>query len=157
LAVDSSIDEQQYCGVRAVLQPDGKVGTTIAFVVDTLPEVWGKISELYPTVEQLALTPALHDLAPMDFARKKITVGYKELLTNTAVVRSMMNEGRLVHTGEKMLSEHMNRAVMVKTAQGAVLSSQKSPGPIELARVAVFAISLVSKPTNRQKPMLVVS
>jgi hypothetical protein len=69
----------------------------------------------------------------------------------------MILEDKVAHTGSMALAEHMNRAVMVKTAQGAVLSSQKSPGPIELARVAVFAISLVSKPTNRQKPMLVVS
>jgi phage terminase large subunit-like protein len=154
LSVDSSIDEQQYCGTRAVLQPDGKVGVTIAFVVDTLPEVWEQIERLYPTIEQLALTPALHDLAPMDFARKKMTVGYKELLTNTAVVRAMMNEGRLVHTGEKMLAEHMNRAVGVRTQQGFVLSSQKSPGPITLARCTIWAAALASRPKWKNKPAM---
>jgi hypothetical protein len=51
----------------------------------------------------------------------------------------------------------MNRAVGVKTAQGYVLSSQKSPGPIEVARTAVWAIALVSRPQTKQKPMLVVS
>jgi phage terminase large subunit-like protein len=153
LCVDSSIDEQQYCGLRAVLQPDGKVGVTIQFVVDTLAEAWEEIATCYPTIDTLALTPALHDLAPMEY-RKKVTVGYKELLTYTAVVRSMMNEGRLVHTGEQMLSEHMNRAVGVRTQQGFVLSSQKSPGPITLARCAVFAAALASRPKWKNKPAM---
>ena len=153
LACDSSIDEQQYCGTRAVLMPDGKVGVTIAFVVDTLAEMWQEIEKLYPTLETLALTPALHDMAPMEY-RKKVTVGYKELLTHTAVIRSMMNEGRLVHTGEKMLAEHMNRAVGVRTQQGFVLSSQKSPGPITLARCTIWAAALASRPKWKNKPAM---
>jgi hypothetical protein len=37
------------------------------------------------------------------------------------------------------------------------MSSQKSPGPIEAARVAVWAIALVSKPQSKQRPTLVVA
>ena len=92
-------------------------------------------------------------MAPMEY-RKKVTVGYKELLTHTAVIRSMMNEGRLVHTGEKMLAEHMNRAVGVRTQQGFVLSSQKSPGPITLARCTIWAAALASRPKWKNKPAM---
>jgi hypothetical protein len=83
-----------------------------------------------------------------------MTVGYKELLTNTAVVRSMMTEGRLVHTGEKMLSEHINRSVGVRTQQGFVLSSQKSPGPITLARCTIWAAALAFRPKWKNKPAM---
>jgi hypothetical protein len=55
-----------------------------------------------------------------------------------------------------VLAEHVNRAVGVKTAQGYVVSSQKSPGPIELARCLIWAVALVSRPQTKQKPMLVV-
>jgi hypothetical protein len=66
----------------------------------------------------------------------------------------MMNEGRLVHTGEKMLAEHMNRAVGVRTQQGFVLSSQKSPGPIPLARCTIWAAALASRPKWKNKPAM---
>jgi len=72
-------------------------------------------------------------------------------------VRGMILEDRVIHTGHRSLAEHVQRAVLVKTAQGAVLSSQKSPGPIEIARCAVWAISLVSKPVSKQRPIMVVA
>jgi hypothetical protein len=105
----------------------------------------------------LAVTPTLELHLPPEYARRYALVGYGELLKFTSLVRSMIQEGRVIHTNARTLSEHMNRAVGVKTAQGYVLSSQKSPGPIEVARTAVWAIALVSRPQTKQKPMLVVS
>jgi len=54
------------------------------------------------------------------------------------------------------MRDHVLRAALVRTVQGVVLTSQKSSGPIEMARCAVWAVSAVSRPQNRQKPMLVV-
>jgi len=51
----------------------------------------------------------------------------------------------------------VSRAVLVKTPTGAVISSQKSPGPIELCRVMVWAASAASRPKSNQKPMMVVA
>jgi hypothetical protein len=80
-------------------------------------------------------------------------------LRYTALVKAMITEEQVCWPAgaNAMLSEHMNRAVAVKTAQGLVLSSQKSPGPIEIARCAVWAIAKVSKPVSTSKPVLVVS
>ena len=53
--------------------------------------------------------------------------------------------------GTEALAEHVNRAVMVKTNDGAPLSSQKSPGPIELARAMVWAAGSASVQRKRPK------
>ena len=151
LAVDSSIDESQYIGVRAQHLEGGRVGCEIAFIASSLHEMWERIAEIAPTVEHLALTPSLEALAPLDLERKKVIVGYAELITHTATVRSFINEGRLAHTGSTLLSEHVNRAVGIKTPQGYVVSSQRSPGPITACRCMIWAVALVARPRQRAK------
>ncbi len=151
LAVDSSIDENTYTGVRANVMPDGRIGVTVAFIADTLPALWAAIDEQAATVSGIALTPSLASIAPAAYERKKVIVGYNELLTHTATVRQFIVEGRLVHTGEQMLSEHVNRAVGVRTAAGFVLSSQKSPGLITLARCMIWAAALVARPQQKTR------
>jgi len=68
----------------------------------------------------------------------------------------MIKEKRVTHNGAQTMRDHVLRAALVRTVQGVVLTSQKSSGPIEMARCAVWAVSAVSRPQNRQKPMLVV-
>jgi phage terminase large subunit-like protein len=75
----------------------------------------------------------------------------------TPTVRTMINEGKVVHYDENLLNEQVSRAVIVKVATGIVLSSQKSPGAIELCRAMVWAVALSSKPQITAKPMLVIS
>lgn len=115
LAVDSSLDESSYVGVRANKLHDGKIGITVAFVVSSLADMWEQVAAVAPTVETVALTPSLETMAPLDLERKKVTVGYGELLTHTGTVRAFITEGRLAHTGEQQLVEHVNRAVGVRT------------------------------------------
>jgi hypothetical protein len=69
----------------------------------------------------------------------------------------MIVEGKATHRGQRTLTEHVSRAVMARTPHGQVLSSQKSPGPIELARCMVWAVALSSRPTIRTKPILAVA
>ncbi len=69
--------------------------------------------------------------------------GYQEVTRYTAAVRQMIIERRLLHTGETMLAEHVQRAVAGRTNGTIALSSQKSPGPIELARCLVAATGLL--------------
>jgi len=104
----------------------------------------------------LALTPTLEIHIPHVLDKRYMIVGYNELLKFTSLVRSMILEERVTHRNETILAEHINRACLTKTVQGAVLSSQKSPGPIELARCLVWAVAYVSKPQRNQKPLLVV-
>jgi len=151
LAVDSSMDESSYVGVRAVKIDDTKIGVTVAFVVTSLADMWEHVARIAPTVDQIALTPSLESLAPLDLERKKTTVGYSELLTHTATVRSFINERRLAHTGEQQLIEHVNRAVGVRTPQGFVVSSQRSPGPITLTRCMIWAAALVARPQRKTR------
>jgi phage terminase large subunit-like protein len=151
LSVDSSIDESLYCGVRAQLNDEGQIAVTVEFVTDTLGACWEKVHESAKTCRQIALTPSLFQMAPMDLDKKKIDVGYGELVTHTSTIRQLINEGRLVHTGEQMLLEHVNRAVGVKTQSGYTISSQKSSGPITMARCMIFAAALVAKPTQKAR------
>ena len=157
LAIDSSVDEARYVGTRATVV-DGQIMVDVEFVVDSEEAMWDEVARVMADrTVNLAVTPTLEIHLPPELARRAGTVGYGELIKYTSLVRGMIQEGRVVHTGARTLSEHMNRAVGVKTAQGYVLSSQKSPGPIEVARTAVWAIALVSRPQTKQKPMLVVS
>jgi hypothetical protein len=56
-----------------------------------------------------------------------------------------------------MLAEHIQRAVAVRSQGSVALSSQRSPGPIELARLAVWAVALASRPKSAGKPLMVVA
>ena len=156
LAVDSSIDDARYVGVRAVAV-DGRVMVDVEFVTDTEDDMWAQIARVMADkTVTLAITPTLELHLPIELNRRFTTVGYGELLRYTALVRGMVQEDRVIHTGHRLLAEHITRAVLVKTAQGAVLSSQKSPGPIEIARCSVWAISLVSKPVSKQRPVMAI-
>jgi len=156
LAIDSSIDDARYVGVRAVTVGD-TVQTVVEFTVETEGEMWEHVARVMQDHSvSLAVTPSLEIHLPL-FTNKRFTVvGYNELLKYTALVRSMILERRVMHSGETMLSEHVNRAVLSKTVQGAVVSSQKSAGPIELARCLIWAVALESRPRTATKPLLVV-
>jgi hypothetical protein len=156
LAVDSSVDEARYVGVRSVVYQQ-QVYTTVEFVVDTEAEMWEQVTRIMkdPSVI-LLVTPTLEIHVPTALQRRYQLTGYAELIRYTSLVRSMILEDKVRHDGNQTLAEHVNRATGVRTAQGYVLSSQKSPGPIEAARCMVWAVSAVSRPQNRQKPMLVV-
>ena len=157
LAVDSSMDESLYCGVRAQRVGDDLIGVTVEFLADSLAGCWKAVNESATTCERIALTPSLFDLAPPALDRKKVCVGYAELATHTATIRQLITEGRVVHTGEQMLAEHVDRAVGVKTQRGYALSSQKSSGPITLARCMIFAAALIAKPVSKQRPAIAFS
>jgi hypothetical protein len=55
-------------------------------------------------------------------------------------------EGRVAHHGEEALASHMNRAVAIRQQHAVALSSKRSPGSIELARLTVFACGIASRP-----------
>ena len=156
LAIDSSLDDSTYYGVRAAMV-GGQVLVDVAFIVNSEEEMWDKVKEACADFNvQLAVTPTLEIHIPSNLRQRYTLVGYGELLKWSTLMQKMIHEGKVLHRGQKTLEEHVQRAVMVKTAQGAVLSSQKSPGPISLCRLAVWAACLISRPQQRQKPLLVV-
>lgn len=149
IAVDSSLDDSRYCGVRAVAH-HGVVHVEVAFVVDTARAMWETLGTLSTDRSvQFAITPGLHAVAPPELARRSVVVGMAEQYTYTPIVRSLILEDRLVHNGQTNLSEHVGRAVMTRSQNSLALSSQKSPGPIELARCMVWAAGLAAKPSSR--------
>jgi hypothetical protein len=126
----------------------------VEFLADSLANCWKAVTEAAATCDKVALTPSLFALAPTELHRKKVQVGTSELYTHTGTIRQLITEGRIVHTGEVMLSEHVGRAVGVKSQRGYTLSSQKSSGPITLARCLIFAASLVARPQSKAKPAI---
>jgi hypothetical protein len=157
LAVDSSVDDARYVGVRSVVA-DNKAHVCVEFVANSEDQMWAEIERVMADqTVQLALTPTLEIHCPPVLSRRTTIVGYGELLKFSSLVRSMLVEGKVTQRGQRTLTEHVCRAVLTKTAQGTVLSSQKSPGPIELARCMVWAIALSSRPITRTKPILAIA
>ena len=154
LAVDSATDGSKYVGIWARPDPDGRVVVSVAFTTESNFDMWHEIGRLLdgdPRLK-LAITPSLHLHTPEKYKHRTTQWGYGELLKWTGLIRSFIIEGRLVHTGEEMLSEHVNRAVLVKAENSQVISSQRSPGPIECARCMIVAAALVSaKPVNANR------
>jgi hypothetical protein len=158
LAVEASTDESRFMAVRAVKTGD-KTMVGVAFNVDTQAEMWRIIGDMMkdtPTL-RLAIPPSLEIHCPPALERRRVIVGYRELLKWTLTVRSMIVEGKITHRGEASLGEHVERAVMVKHNGSVSLSSTRSPGDITLARCMVWAAALESKPNQGGKPMLAVA
>lgn len=156
LAVDSSMDDSKYVGILCGLNSDGDIVASVAFTCETNRQMWKHIEKLMEADPKLklAITPTLDLHTPEPLIRRRSLWGYAEMIKYTGLVRSMITEGRLLHTGEEMLAEHVNRATLVKANGAVVLSSQKSPGPIECARCLVAAASLVSRPGQSGRAMI---
>jgi hypothetical protein len=130
---------------------------TVAFMCETMSQVWDNIRQQLASNPGLviAITPTLDTNCPTDLQRKRVIVGYQEIGRYTSTVRQLINEGRVAHTGETMLAEHVGRAVAVKTPGAIALSSTKSSGPIELARCLVWAVGMSSRPRSTvNRPMI---
>ena len=156
LAVEMSMDTNRYVGVRSSMV-DGVVTTFVEFIVDNEAALWTEIDRVMADkLVALAITPTLEIHAPLNLRRRMTVVGQAELIKFTGLAQKMILEGRVKHLGQLTLSEHMNRAVLIKTGMGVTLSHKSSPGPIELAKCAVWGIALSSKYQNRAKPIMVV-
>jgi hypothetical protein len=158
IAVESSLDDSRYFGVRAAPTGDGRVVVTVAFHVDTIAQCIDAITEAATDPKiTFAVSPTIELHMPKALERRYQVVGYGELLRYTPAVKNMIEEKTLRHTGEQMLAEHVQRAVAVRSQGSMALSSQRSPGPIELARCMVWAAALAARPAAAGKPMIVIA
>jgi phage terminase large subunit-like protein len=156
LTIDSSIDESRYVGIMAGMVGD-KVHLSEAFIARDEKTMWEHVERIMENRHvSLMVTPTLEIHVPTSLQRRYQLTGYAELLRYTGLVQKMIKEKRVTHSGAQTMRDHVLRAALVRTGQGVVLSSQKSSGPIEMARCAVWAVAFISRPQNRQKPMLVV-
>jgi hypothetical protein len=154
LVVDSALDDSKYVGVWARLNDAGEVVGSVRFTTESNAEMWASIEGCLEGDPQLrlAITPGLEIHTPDKYRERTEVWGYGELVKYTGLVRSLIMESKVLHDGGEMLAEHVNRAVLVKGQNGQpVLSSQRSPGPIECARCLVIGAALVSRPGNRGK------
>ena len=156
LAVDTDVHDARYCGVRVAQRPDGKLQTKTEFVVESAEAMWEAARVVMEDANvQLALTPGLFALVPLDLSRRTKDFGQREMTTYTAIVRNMILEKKIVHNGQMSLTEQVNRAVSGRVGGTITLSSQKSPGPIEQCRCMVAAAGMAAKPVgNVRKPMI---
>ena len=99
--------------------------------------------------------PSLDVHVPPHLERRRVIVGYRELLKWTGAVRSMIIENRIRHNGQHVLNEHVERAVMIKHQGSVAISSTRSPGPVEACRCMIWAVALASKPVAVGKPVVV--
>ena len=159
LAIDTDLEDLRYVAVRAAPRADGTVQVQAEFVANSMPDMWERTAQMLKDHSmRLLLTPGLADLCPPALTRRMQTVGQQEMYLWTLLVRNMIMEGRIKHPGQVNLSEHVGRAVSARSQNKTTLSSQKSPGPIELARCMVWAVACASKPSSEvSKPAFGVS
>jgi hypothetical protein len=156
LAIESAVDDSRYVGVRAV--QDGQYTRChIAFVVDTIKEMWEAVAleiEQSPMLK-LALVPSIDLHCPPIYAHRKTVVGHREVVKWTGAVRALIVEKRITHAGQAQLIDQVERAVAIKHNGVLTLSSTRSPGDISACRAMVFAVALASKPIFANKPTIV--
>ena len=158
VAIETSLTDDRYFATRAVVLDDRRTVVTVEFVCDTYDEMLQHVERLTKnTAIKFAISPSIDIHWPLALERRRAVVGYGEILKFTPRIKSMINEKLLWHTGENMLAEHVQRAVAVRSQNSIALSSQRSPGPIELARCLVWSAALASRPTATGKPMIVVA
>lgn len=151
LVVDSSVTESQFLGIR-VRTVEGRAHVSIEFVADSSFAMWESVDQaMTDTKLTLVLAASLDIHCPERHRKRMQTFGYNEVLKWTGLCMAMIGEGRVHHSGEQMLAEHINRAVLAKVQGAVVLSSQKSPGPIEAARCMVVGVALALKPAQSTK------
>jgi phage terminase large subunit-like protein len=150
LAVDSAVDDSKYVGVWSRKNTAGEILVSVRFTTDSIAQLWEHIARVLDTDPKvtLAITPSLALHCPEKYQRRKIEWGYGELLKWTQIVRSLIGENKIKHDGGEMLAEHVGRAVLVRAQNSVVISSQRSPGPIEAARCLIAATALVSRPPS---------
>ena len=156
LAIDADVTDLRYCGVRVAPRPDGTLQVKTEFVVESAEAMWEAARVVMGDQNvQLLLSPGLAALCPLDMSRRMADWGQREITTYTSVVRNMILERKLVHSGQMALAEQVQRAVSGRVGATITLSSQKSPGPIEQCRCMVVAAGMAAKPQgNVRKPMI---
>jgi hypothetical protein len=150
LAVDSAVDDSKYVGVWARKNTLGEIVASIRFTTDSIHDLWVRIGEALEADPKLtlAITPSLAVHTPEKYIRRKQEWGYGELLKWTGICRSLIGENKIKHDGGEMLAEHVARAVLVRAQNTIVVSSQRSPGPIEACRCLIAATVMVSRPAS---------
>ena len=106
VAIECSLDDARYFGVRCVVLPDHRTAVTVEFVVDTFDQVLAEVDRLCSTGGvRFAITPTIDLHWPLKLEQKRIVVGYGEILKFTPRIKFHNNSGwisrsekRFIHT-----------------------------------------------------------
>lgn len=153
LAVDMSIDQCRFVGIRAT--PGERVHVAVECVVESEDGLWATVDEAMEADRQLILAVGgtLEVHVPHAWHDRYVTFGTAEMAKYTALVRSMIVTGKVSHDGSVQLAAQVCRAVALPSYGGALtLVAKNSPGPIEMARCMVVAVALASKPPPKRRP-----
>ena len=153
VAIETALDDARYLAVRVVGTGDKKLVATVAFVASSYQDMIAEVDKLVATNCKFAISPSIDIQWPQRLEHSKTVVGYGEILKFTPAVRSLILEQVLRHDGSEQLAEHVQRAVLVKSQGSVAVSSQRSPGPIELCRTMIWAAALATR-SNTGKPAL---
>jgi hypothetical protein len=155
LACDVSTDGKRWAGVRAWASGPGRHRVRGQFRT-------GVLGRRRPRPRrrpqgQVRAHPAAGGPLPRAVRAAHHHRGHAEVTAWTGTVRSAILDGRVLHGGEQLLAEHVERAVGVQSNRSLTLSSMKSPGPIELCRCMIWAWTLATVPKSRRRPAIVYS
>lgn len=140
LAIEVDVDGMLYGAVAGWKTSDVEVVVSTAFIASSAEECWARAAEVHPN-GPILYGASLELTVPPALRRRAQKAGIGEIQKWTSPIRTAILEGRLQHTGDEMLAEHVTRAVAKKINQGQalVLSTNASPGPIVLCRAMVYA------------------
>jgi hypothetical protein len=128
VAIETSMDDSRYFGLRAVSLPDRRIVVTVAFVVDSFAALLVEVDRLTAEGCKFAISPSIDIQWPRHLETKKVIVGYGEILKYTPTVRNLIAEKMLLHDGSTQLAEHVQRAVAVRSQGSVAVSSQRVQG-----------------------------
>lgn len=157
--MESRTGESRYFLLRAVRDGDG---VYVKYLGErrSLRDTWAEITEMLEHDQELLahVGAGLESSVPSALERRVQLVGRREMLSGTRFARAMIGEGRVHHCGSSVLGDHVARAVALEMGGGYTISAKASPGPVELARCVVWAVSALGREEKRrERPAVVVA
>ncbi len=98
VAIESSLTDERYFGVRSVVLQDRRTVVTVAFVADTYDMMVNEVNQIAKDQSvKFAISPSIDIHWPTALERRRIVVGYAEILKfNVHRIRSMIHEKLVV-------------------------------------------------------------
>jgi len=160
VAIEAHVQGFPYGMVHAVADDAGTVYLTAA-TFRTRRELWTHLTELAERRRGLTLlhSPAFKDYLPGNLRGvKSMKVGMAEQFAAYAPTLAAATEGRLLHTGERELTEQVLSAATVSVPdRGTALATKASAVPIILARAMVWSVGHELRPDARRRALVAVA
>jgi phage terminase large subunit-like protein len=124
-----------------------------SWLMETIDQLWARVCEL-PRDALLLQSVGFRDRLPLAPCESK-PVGLPELRLATRYAGRAITDQIVAHDGDPDLTAHVLAAVIAYSEQGPVLSMQRSPAPITLARALVWVLGSILEADQTTRPMVV--